>query len=325
MGSTFVLGGGARDEPRRALVLLNPAAGQGRKAVRTRRRLAAYASPGLKLLVPDPAERRSQMEQAREILEAGVDAVVVFGGDGMVHAAAQLLDGRQVPIGVVPTGTGNDFARAAGVARNATMRTLRKLLDQLLEAELRTTPVDMIKVSIRSAQGGTHQHWVINSVNIGFDARANQRANKLKAVPGHLRYIVGLAQVIPSFRPVSFRIAVDGMPTQQYASALVCLQNGPYIGGGIPLARGARTDDGRLDLSLVGPLSRKGLVALFPLLMMRLHSMLKPLTTTQHQRVVVGVPPHVPIYADGDELVPAGAGSCEVEISLYPGALQLLR
>lgn len=324
MKAVEALGGSSVGKHRRALVLLNPAAGQGRQAARIQRYLAEHASPDLKLIVPDPADHHQQLLQAQTVIEAGADAVIVFGGDGMVHAAVQLLAGTQIPFGVVPTGTGNDFARGAGIARHATIKTLRNLLDQLGTPELISAGVDALRVRIAPADGQSQECWAANSVNIGFDARVNQRANQLRAVPGPLRYLAALTQVIPSFQPIPFRITVDGETAERRDSALVCLQNGPFIGGGIPLAPAARADDGRLDLSVVLPLSRPGLVALFPLLMMRCHPVLRPLKTGQHQRVLVDVPPRVPIYADGEELLAGADRECQVELLLQPGALRLL-
>ena len=324
MNVAETLGGRFTGQHRTVLVLLNPAAGQGRHAARIQRHLAEYASPDLKLIVPDPTDHQEQLRQAHEIIGAGADAVVIFGGDGMVHAAVQLLAGTQVPLGVVPTGTGNDFARGAGIARRATIKTLRNLLHHLGQPELATAEVDALRVRITAAGQPPQECWAANSVNIGFDARVNQRANQLRAVPGPLRYLTALAQTVPSFRPIPFSITVDGENAERRDSALVCLQNGPFIGGGIPLAPGARADDGLLDLSVVQPLSRPGLVALFPLLMLRGHSMLRPLKTDQHQRVLVDVPPQVPIYADGDELVAGADRQCQVEVLLQPRALRLL-
>ncbi|WP_150461812.1 diacylglycerol/lipid kinase family protein [Nesterenkonia ebinurensis] len=324
MGAAQSLGGGSSGESRRVLVLLNPTAGQGRRAARIQKHLAEFASEGLELIVPNPADHLEQLEQAETAVKTGVDAVLVLGGDGMVHTGVQLVAGRQIPMGLVPTGTGNDFARGAGVPRHPTMRNLLRLLHQLSEPELTTKAVDALRVRI-TQHNGTSQHcWAANAVNIGFDARVNQRANQLKKVPGPMRYLVALTQVIPSFQAKDFHIAVDGQPAQLQPSALVCLQNGPFIGGGIPLAPGAQPADGRLDLSWVQPLSRPGLVALFPLLMIRLHRVLKPLRTEQHRGVVVTVPPQVPVYADGDELLAGADSECQVEVTVEPETLRLL-
>lgn len=292
---------------RRVLLLLNPGAGQGRALRDAQRRLERHPGPQLDLIVPDPRDQRAQMEQARTAVREGVDVVVVCGGDGMVSAGVSLVAQRGIPLGIIPTGTGNDFARAAGVPRRRGA-ALQRVLDAVSRPQLPVRTVDALRVEAKThddgrdenhreadRSGGARRHrWVANAVNIGFDARVNQRANAQTRTPRQLRYLVALAQEVPRFAPLQFDAGFDGAAAERLDSALVCIQNGPTIGGGIPLAPAARIDDGWAEVSQVGPLSRAGLTALFPLLMLRRHRWLTPLTTARARRLRIRVPAGVP-------------------------------
>ncbi len=249
--------------------------------------------------------------------------MVVCGGDGMVSRAVNLVAQRAVPLGIVPTGSGNDFARVLGIPRR-TSEAVRQLLRALDQPELPLRSVDALRLRSSFEPGS---RWVANSVNIGFDARVNQRANLQRRVPRRLRYLLALAQEVPRFRSVEFGVQIGAREEAVQQSALICIQNGSFIGGGIPLSREGRPDDGWAEVSHIAPLSRPGLVVLFPLLMMRVHRWLRPLVTQRLRHIRIHVPEGVPVFADGDELhsgtSESGRGA-DVEAELIPGALLLL-
>lgn len=174
---------------RRVLVLLNPRAGRRRSLTRARRRIAAHTGLALDLIVPDPDDHDAQSDHARRAVRDGVDAVVVRGGDGMVGAGFAFVarhhpGGSAVPLGVVPAGTGNEFARAAGLARRNPRQALDAVLAALQAPQMRADDVDALWLRITSDAGATSQRWVANSVNIGFDAQVNRRADALRGSPG---------------------------------------------------------------------------------------------------------------------------------------------
>lgn len=310
---------------RRVLLLLNPGAGQSAALQHAQRRVEEHPGLDVDLLVPDPSDQQAQFSQAQAAVRQGVDVVVVCGGDGMVSLGVALVSEPGVPLGIIPAGSGNDFARAAGIPRRFDA-ALQRLLDQLSRPKWDLRPVDALRLQVSSG-GVVDRRWAANSVNIGFDARVNQRANTARRTPRQLRYLAALAQEVPRFGTAEFDVEMDGLRCQRLDSALVCIQNGSTIGGGIPLAPHARIDDGWAEISHVGPLSRGGLMVLFPLLMARMHRWLTPLTTRRARWVRVRVPAGVPIFADGDEVHSGAAPQAEgveLEVELVPGAVQLL-
>lgn len=321
---------GAPAVRRRVLVLLNPHAGRRRSLARAQARLRTHPGLALDLVVPDPADHAAQLAAARTALADGVDAVVVRGGDGMVAAGVGLVGdhaeatGRRVPLGIVPAGSGNDLARAAGLHRRDPGAALEAVLRALEDPAAPVRRIDALRLTVTQAGAVVERQWAANSVNIGFDARVNARANALGAVPGPLRYLAALGLEARAFAAVEMGLGLDDGPVRRERVALVSVQNGPTIGGGIPLAPGARLDDGRAEATVVGPLPTAGLALLFPLVYVRAHRLLRPLRTERARRVRVAVPDGVPVYADGDEVLPASHGGAAVEVEAVPGAVALL-
>lgn len=318
---------------RRVLVLLNPQAGRREKNAATPQQFSDDAGLGAEIIVPDPSDHDAQLTQARQEIADGVDAVVVRGGDGMVAAGVNLVAQTGIPLGVIPAGTGNDFARAAGIPRTPGP-ALQRVLTALGSPVLPTAAVDALRVRLR-VPGTSREFWVANSLNIGFDAEVNQRADALRHIPGSLRYLVGLARSLPGFHAQRMHLSLDGTD-HDLDAALICVHNGPFIGGGIPLNIQARHDDGLMNISTVGRVSRIGLTLLFPLLYARAHPLLRPLSAHRATRLQVRVPASVPIYADGEAVhaLPlesrTGAetgetGVVDLDVSVVPGAVRLIR
>lgn len=319
---------------RRILVLLNPQAGRGELDGATAQQLSDEEGLDAEVIVPDPSDRASQMASAHQIFAEGVDAVVVRGGDGMVAAGVNLVAQTGVALGVVPAGTGNDFARAAGLPRSSDA-ALQQLLEALRAPVLNTVAVDALQVTLR-APDVTRDFWVANSLNIGFDAEVNQRADALRHIPGSLRYLVALGQSLPGFRTRRMRLRVDHT-IHDLDAALICVHNGPFIGGGIPLNTRARHDDGLLDVSTVGRVSRTGVTLLFPLVFARAHRILRPLNAHRATQLLMRVPVSTAVCADGEVVhaPPLGepwsvndadnAGVLDVDVTVKPGAVRLIR
>lgn len=298
----------------RVVVLVNPTAGMG---VGDDLDIAA-SQAGLDLDISVVrAENAVDLAAAgaRE-LERGVDALVVQGGDGMVHLGVGLVAGTDVPLGIVPKGTGNDFARAAGIPRGG--RTGDALA--AIAAALKNRAASHRRMDALRVRTSTGEHWAANSVNVGFDALVNARANRLRHLSGTLRYVVALVLVARDFETIPFRVGFDDGAVQDAPGPLVSIGNGSSVGGGIRLLPSADLADGELDAMLVSPLGRARLAALFPIGAFGAHRSLREVTMHRARRIRVEAPDDVLVYADGE---PLGTGSVDVEC--VPGAWWLLR
>ena len=182
----------------------------------------------------------------------GSRRVVVAGGDGSLHAVVAALHRRQelgdVVLGLIPLGTGNDFARGADIPLEP-----EKAAHLVLEGEVR--PVDLIVDEVGNV--------VVNNVHIGIGAQASRKAHKWKKRLGRLGYPVGalLAAVNPPF--VRLRIEVDGEEVADFAHPIlmVAVGNGPNVGGGAEITPEASPEDGKMDVMIsfaIGPVARVG-------------------------------------------------------------------
>ncbi|EFQ82110.1 putative lipid kinase [Aeromicrobium marinum DSM 15272] len=167
--------------------------------------------------------------------------VVALGGDGSLHAVVSVLDdlGRlgDVVVGLVPLGTGNDFARTIGMDRDDPAAAAA----QLLEGEVRSLDL------VRDGEGRV----VVNAVHVGIGAEAAVEAKPWKSRLGPVGYAVGA--IISGVRATGFkaRVEVDGAVVSHRGRLIqVAVGNGRYIGGGTPLLPDADPGDGKLDVAV---------------------------------------------------------------------------
>ncbi|WP_406314151.1 diacylglycerol kinase family protein [Streptosporangium sp. NBC_01639] len=238
----------------------------------------------------DVIEAPAGQKDLDEMLDAhpGRD-VVVLGGDGSLHVVVSALHRRGElgtrTVGLVPLGTGNDFARGLGIP-----------LDPEVAARIvlagRPQPLDLLV--------DDEGEVVVNAVHLGIGAEASRRATPLKPALGRLAYGVGglLAGVwSPGWRlsvTVDGRSLADGRPV-----LMVGVGNGVTIGGGTPLTPGARPDDGKVDVVVAlttGPMDR----LLYALRLRRgTHPDLRDVVTDRGREMTVTGEP-VPVNADGE-------------------------
>ena len=200
-------------------------------------------------------------------------AVVCVGGDGTIQQYAGLAAGRDVPFGVIPAGSGNDFLYSlqeavdrAGHAYAAAPDDLsytgkfpsfeEKVLfftDKVLKGN--TAPVDAVAVN------GTH--YILNIAGMGIDIEVLKDALPLKRFFGGGAYLLSLMKNAATYRPEEITLTVDGN-TEKDKYLLLAICNGAYYGGHMRVAPPAAIDDGFITLCKVRKMPRLKLMALFP-------------------------------------------------------------
>jgi diacylglycerol kinase (ATP) len=247
------------------------------------------------------------LDRSRSAVAAGLDALVVVGGDGMVNVGVNAVAGTDVPLGVVAAGTGNDIAGSLGLpVGDAAAATA------VVEAG-RVRRVD----AVLGTAGGGPARWFVGVLCGGFDAVVNERANGWSWPRGRLRYSLAIARELPLFRPLPYELELDGEPWRTDA-VLVAVGNGTSYGGGMKITPDASYDDGLLDVLVAGPLSVAALARVYPKVFDGSHTSHPAVTVRRARRVRLSTP-GVVAYADGERF-----GPMPVDLQVVPGALGVL-
>lgn len=301
--------------PAELIVAVNPTAGHGRRAAVGDRVVAALRGAGHGVVHLTAADAPALERLLRSRVDASrPDAVVVVGGDGTVHLATNVLARTGVPLGIVPTGSGNDAARSLGLPFADVDAAVRRILAALATAPPSTRDIDAVRVSTG--------RWFAGVFSAGFDAAVNERANRLRRPRGGARYPVAVLLELARLHPLRYRITID-RDTRQVDAVLVTVGNTTTIGGGMRLTPGALVDDGLLDVLVATPLTRAALLRIFPRVFRGTHVTDEHVSIERGRVVTIDlVDPRavVPItYADGERM-----GPLPVTLEAVPGALRIL-
>ncbi|MHB1234787.1 MAG: diacylglycerol kinase family protein, partial [Microbacteriaceae bacterium] len=253
---------------------------------------------------------RQLQERAALAMTASPDALIVVGGDGMANLGANLVAGTGVPLGIVPSGTGNDLARGLGIPLGDPEAALGCLLAALASGPRIT---DAARVSLP----GGEVRWFACVLSAGFDAIVNERANRMRWPKGKSRYLLALLRELARLKPIDYRLVLDGIPSSTRA-VLVAVGNNVSLGGGMRVTPDAALDDGLLDVLVVTPLSRRGFLRIFPRVFSGTHVGDPHVSIHRARRITVEADSIV-AYADGERF-----GPLPVEIEVVPGCLRVL-
>ena len=305
------------------LVVVNRGAGGGRGGATWDR-----ISAGLPALAGARVISRPGVEAALAELGAaldaggasGVDRVVAVGGDGTLSRVADLLLSRsgggavEVPLGIVPAGTGSDLAKALGLPQDPRGALERSLARPGDPAAART--VDALEIA---AAGGARR-FAVNVVSAGVSGEVDEA---VAALPrrGQATYLAATLRALARYRSARCRIAVDGEPWYEGDLLLLAVANGPTFGRGMRIAPHAEVDDGEADVVLVPRLPGWQVPIQLPKLYRGTH--LASRYVRWRRGRTVDLEPlderMPPLDVDGDPW-PASA----VRITVRPGALRVL-
>jgi diacylglycerol kinase (ATP) len=299
-------------------VAISPTAGGGRCARLADPLAALWAAHGIRVLPVTGGDAEQTEHAARDVVAAGVEALVVVGGDGMTQLGLNAVAGTPTPLGIVAAGTGNDIARGLGLTVGDPRRAAGELLGALEQGAVRS--VDAVRWAYSVAgpvAGPLAGRWFAGVLGAGFDALVNERANGWRRPRGHLRYDLAILRELPMLRARDYHLVLDGEPWHTPA-VMVVVANGTSYGGGMRVCPGALMDDGLLDVLVVAPLSRTAFLRLYPRVYAGTH-VDDPRVLVRRARRVTVAAAGIVAYADGERLGPLPV-TCEA----VPGALRVL-
>jgi diacylglycerol kinase (ATP) len=293
----------------RVTLLTNPLSGHGNARHAAERAIARFQQRGVDVceIVGRDAEHARRLVD--EALAQGTDAFVVAGGDGVISLAIQALALGDVPLGIVPAGTGNDHAREYGLPTGDPEAAVDVVVDGWAET------VDLGRIE----KDGAPPSWFGTVMAAGFDSLVSDRTNRMRWPHGRMRYNVAMIAEISKLRLLPFLLAFDDGQQVTTDLTLAAFGNTRSYGGGMLICPNADHADGRLDITMVHSASRTKLVRLLPTVFKGTHVDLDEVSTARAKSVWVDCP-GINAYADGDFVA-----SLPVTVSAVPGALQILR
>ncbi|MFM6980431.1 MAG: diacylglycerol/lipid kinase family protein [Micrococcales bacterium] len=236
------------------------------------------------------------LAQAKQHVKAAVSAkkisgLFVVGGDGMVHMAVNACVNTDIPVGVIPAGTGNDSARALGLPHKDGVEALKIGLANLKSPRR----IDTIRAT--SSIGEFH---CFATLAAGFDSLVAGRANKMKFPKGPSRYQIAMVLELIKFKGLRFKAEVDGVK-REIEAVLCTAANAHVYGGGMLIVPDAKLDDGMLDLFIVNQLPKLELLRLFPRVFTGQHVTHPKVEIVRGKSFKLDSGP-MPVYAEGEEV-----------------------
>ena len=299
---------------RHVTVILNPAAGSGRAGARRAEleELLARAGRDSHEAGHAPVEWRivetqasgQTAELAAKAAEEGADVVAAAGGDGTCGQVAQGIVGTRAQLGVLPMGSGNDFARVLGLRTSE----LHHAVETIFTGSPR--PIDL---------GRTQDVWFANVAGCGFDAVTTQRALKgFRFFRGRAEYLAAVLCSIGTYRLPHMRVTIDG-ESRELKCLLCSVCNTPSYGGGMKVAPDARIDDGLFDICLVGDCSIAEFLMAFPRVYKGTHVTHPKVQMLRGKVVEVETDRPLPVLIDGEVI-----GQSPVTFTIAPKALHVM-
>jgi YegS/Rv2252/BmrU family lipid kinase len=292
-------------------LFLNPTAGRGRAGRRQSRIIEILQDGNVPLELHTSSAVGDLEARVKARVDDGATRIVVAGGDGSVYEAVNgiMRSAQPASLGLIPTGTGNDFAKACEIPLNWEHAT-RLLADRLAAGQsIRTIDIGLM-----------NDRYFSNGAGIGFDAKVTRLARAYRLPIGDFVYLLAIFRaMVDGIATPRLEIAVDDFSWEGPAT-LASISNGPWIGGMFHIAPMAANNDGKLELMIADPVTRRRILSLLPKLMSGTHVNESEIQHHSIRTLTVTAAEPVASHLDG-EVQPLQQ---RFEFKLLPNALRLL-
>jgi diacylglycerol kinase (ATP) len=235
------------------------------------------------------SEKKGDITTQASKLSQSHEVVIVCGGDGSLNELIEGLRGSTSIGGVIPSGSGNDFSRGLGLS-------LIPAHEIVAIRQRIVVDIDTVEISVDGARSIFQ-----NTLGIGFDGWANHFALSITFPTGKLKYLVAALKSIWWHKIQRFELVIDGQ-SEQCDALMITLANGGVEGGGFYVAPNARPDDGLLDVVIVKPISKFGLLCRLPFLMFRKQPAFRAIVRRRCRHIVINCNDTMAAHADGENL-----------------------
>jgi diacylglycerol kinase (ATP) len=269
-------------------------------------------------LKPFQSNSPTEWQQGLPASSADADAILIFGGDGTIHRHLPALVRLQLPVLIVPAGSGNDFARALHL--HSMQDSLRVWRD--FEAGKISAQAIDLGVIVPSASP-EHTHYFCTVAGCGLDAATARRANQMpRWLRGHGGYAVALLPLLLKLPAFSMRLTqINGkdQTADEKLTLLAAFANTQFYGDGMRIAPQADFADGKLDICRISTMNPFELFCMFPTVYFGRHLLNPKVEYSRAERVYVHTETPLDIYADGEFVCQTPA-----DISVAAGALPVI-
>jgi diacylglycerol kinase (ATP) len=254
-------------------------------------------------------------ELARLAASDGYRFLVAVGGDGTINEVANGLlnspDADATTLGVVSTGTGNDFIRSMGIPRDyikackCVMGNHRSLID-----------VGLVEFK---QNGKTARRYFINGAGVGFDAEVTETSHRMpRLVNNTVPFVLSLLKTLPTYRNKDVQMSIDGRQEKRRVLSVI-VSNGAYFGGGMRIAPQAELNDRHLDVLTIGDVGKAELLQVFPRVYKGTHITHPKVRMEKAEKITIECDRRILLQADGELL-----GEGPVTFQVVPAALNMV-
>ena len=300
------------------LIIFNPFSNRGDSKHAIDVVLQQLASSDLSYEVKLTEDRRHAIELAKEATLAGAPLIVAAGGDGTVNEVANGIllasEGQEglasTKLGVLPMGSGNDFAWGMGIRDG-----VEEAVDRLKRGH--TQIIDVAWAEFDNAPG----RYFVNMLGCGFDARVNIEAHKIKRLRGFSIYMAAVLKTLWIYfekPPVQLQLDDRTLDTRSF---ITFIANGPRLGGGFLAAPQARYNDGDLDLCIATDVTRREVGPLIPKLMKGKHTTHPKIIMDRAKEIKLESDFPLPCQADGETI---GENIHLIKVTTIPSRLEVV-
>ncbi len=242
------------------------------------------------------------------------DVVVAVGGDGTANEVANGVIGSRASMGVIPTGSGNDFAMMLGMDNK-----IAKSVHQVITGKVQKIDSGTIHLVDQFKKKTTRKF--VNSIGIGFDAVVAYESQRIRRLNGIPLYLLSVFKSLRNYTPHRFEMSFDGSKEAVESYYLVCVGNGNREGGGFYVTPRAHPSDGQFEVCTVRHVSLLRALKILPTVLKGAHGKFSEVRFLNSRNVRVGSEKPFVVHCDGEIL---GVENSHVEMEMNPDSLDVI-